>query len=312
MAIRVLPTTPATSLERLVDDYLTNCQARGLAPKSLKQYSFSLRSVFLPWCAGESIEDLVQLDRRAFDRFTSSLLARRNDAGMPLSKFSVHTYIRPVRLLLTWAQKQGEEVTAKPELPRRPTLAKDVLSRDEIDLLERSVLSERDKVVIRIFGDCGLRLFELTELEASSVIRSGRQAHLRVPGKWGKTRDVPVPPQLLRRLDRLIEGRPRERSSERIFLAARRSSRGQYEPLTEGGVYQIVKDAMARSGIEKRGYPHLLRHSWMTEMIRNGMHPIQLSVIAGASMEVITQHYAHLTKDDAYDAMIRVLTARRV
>jgi uncharacterized protein (DUF433 family) len=39
------------------------------------------------------------------------------------------------------------------------------------------------------------------------------------------------------------------------------------------------------------------------------MSPIQLSIIGGASMEVIAEHYTHLTKGDAYDAMLRVLTA---
>ena len=83
--------------------------------------------------------------------------------------------------------------------------------------------------------------------------------------------------------------------------------RGEFEPLTVGGVYQVVKDAAARSGLRKRVYPHVLRHSWMTEMLRCGMNPIQLSFIAGASQEVIGQHYAHLTKSDAYEAMLRVL-----
>ena len=46
----------------------------------------------------------------------------------------------------------------------------------------------------------------------------------------------------------------------------------------------------------------------MTEMLRNGMSPIQLSIIAGASIPVIMEHYTHLNKDDAYDAMIRVLS----
>ncbi len=78
-----------------------------------------------------------------------------------------------------------------------------------------------------------------------------------------------------------------------------------------GGVYQIVKDAVHRAGIVKRVYPHLLRHSWMTEMVRSGMHPIQLSLIAGASTEVITECYTHLTKDDAYEAMMRVLGGGR-
>ncbi|MGH8303006.1 MAG: hypothetical protein ACRET5_16225, partial [Steroidobacteraceae bacterium] len=59
----------------------------------------------------------------------------------------------------------------------------------------------------------------------------------------------------------------------------------------------------------KRVFPHLLRHSWMTEMIRHGMNPIQLSVIAGASPLVIAAHYTHLTKEDAYEAMLRVIAS---
>jgi len=122
--------------------------------------------------------------------------------------------------MLTWAEREGEPVKAKPQLPRRPTLIRDVLNREEIDLLERSVLSEGDKLVIRIFGDCGLRLNELVGLTAGDVIRSGRQAHLRVLGKRAHTRDVPIPPQLLRRLERLIDGRPRSRSSDHLFLTS--------------------------------------------------------------------------------------------
>ncbi len=73
----------------------------------------------------------------------------------------------------------------------------------------------------------------------------------------------------------------------------------------------MVKEAAERARITKRVYPHLLRHSWMTEMLRNGMNPIQLSFIAGASPDVIASCYSHLTKDDAYEAMLRVLTAQR-
>src|SRR2546426_9013510 len=50
----------------------------------------------------------------------------------------------------------------------------------------------------------------------------------------------------------------------------------------------------------------------MTEMLRTGMSPIQLSIIAGASIPVIMEHYTHLNKDDGYDAMLRVLTTQRV
>jgi integrase/recombinase XerD len=313
MAVHLLDgPVPSTPLERLVDDYLIHCQARGLSPRTLdNSYAYSLKCVFLPWCAGEGLSRVEELDRRAFDRFTLTLLARKHPDGRPISKHSVASYVRPVRLMLTWATREGEDVKAKPQLPRVSKPLRDVLTREEIDLLEKATPAERDKLIIRIFGDCGLRLDELTQLTPQSIIRSGRQAYLRVLGKRNRVRDVPIPPPLLRRLERHIDGRPPERSADRIFLSLRRGPTGDYDAMSPHGVHQVVKDAAARAGLRKPVYPHLLRHSWMTEMIRSGMSPIQLSVIAGASMQVIADHYTHLTKDDAYDAMIRVLTARR-
>ena len=209
--------------------------------------------------------------------------------------------------MLTWAARVGEEVRAKPQLPRVTKPVRDVLSRDEIDAMEKAVSAERDKLIVRILGDCGLRLWELTQLSPNAIVRSGRQAHLRVIGKGGRVRDVPLPPQLLRRLERHIEGRSLDRSEDRLWLSLRRGETGRYDALTSSGVYQVVKDAVMRARITKRVYPHLLRHSWMTEMLRQGMNPVQLSIIAGASLQVIMAHYTHLTKDDAYDAMLRVI-----
>ncbi len=74
------------------------------------------------------------------------------------------------------------------------------------------------------------------------------------------------------------------------------------------GVYRTVKDALRRAGITQPVHPHLQHHSWMTEMRRSGKNPIQLSFIARTSPDLIAQHYAHLTKDDAYEAMVRALS----
>jgi integrase len=313
MAIQIVAgTAAATPLERLVDDYLIHCQARGLSPRTLdNSYAYSLNQILLPWCAAEGISRVEELDRRTFDRFTLALLARKHPDGRPISKHSVASYVRPVRLMLTWAAREGEQVKAKPQLPRVSKPLRDVLTREELDRLESAAQAERDKLIVRIFGDCGLRLDELTQLNPQNIVRTGRQAYLRVLGKRNRVRDVPIPPQLLRRLERHIDGRPPERSADRIFLSLRRGPIGDYAPMTSHGVHQVVKDAAARARLSKPVYPHLLRHSWMTEMIRNGMSPVQLSVIGGASMQVIADHYTHLTKDDAYEAMIRVLAARR-
>jgi integrase/recombinase XerD len=309
MAIQVLSGGSSTPLERLVDDYLANCAARGLSLRSVnKDYGYALHAVFLPWCETEGITHVKELNGRVLDRFTASLHNHRKVNGQPLSKYSVHTYIRPVRQMLTWAGTVGEDVQAKPQLPRRSKPVRDALTRDEIDRMERAMLRERDKLIIRVLADCGLRLDELRKLSPSDIVRSGRQAFLRVLGKRARVRDVPVMPQLLRRLERLAEARPEDRTADRLFIAHRCNPQGMHDPLTDSGIYKVVVDAAAIAHIDKKVYPHLLRHSWMTEMLRNGMSPIQLSLIAGASPEVIASCYTHLTKDDAYTSMLRVLS----
>ena len=99
-------TRPAPSaLDRLVDDYLIHCEARGLSPRTLtNNYGYALRDVFLPWCREQGIAEVRDLDGRTVDRFTSALLHRERN-GRPISKHTVHSYIRPVRQLLTWAAR---------------------------------------------------------------------------------------------------------------------------------------------------------------------------------------------------------------
>ena len=119
MAVQLLDQGVATPLERLVDDYLISCRARGLSPRTDEQYSYALRGVLLKWCTTEGITRLADLDRRTFDRYTTFLLGRRNRYGDVVSKHAVHSLIRPVRLLLNWASprrrgRAGEASAATP------------------------------------------------------------------------------------------------------------------------------------------------------------------------------------------------------
>jgi hypothetical protein len=58
MTIRIVKGTPPWPIGHLVVDYLASCQARGLVPRSLKQYAYALEAVFLPWCEREGITDI--------------------------------------------------------------------------------------------------------------------------------------------------------------------------------------------------------------------------------------------------------------
>src|SRR5438874_8438178 len=102
MAMPASDVSSPSSLDRLADDYLASCQARGLAPRTLsRSYGYALHEVFLPWCAAEGLRDVSALDGRTVDRFTSSLLQRQHPDGRLISKHTVHSYVRPVRQMLT-------------------------------------------------------------------------------------------------------------------------------------------------------------------------------------------------------------------
>jgi len=299
-----------SALQRLIDDYLMECRAKGLAPATINgSYGYPLRSIFLPWCEANGIERPDQLDSRTVNAFSVALSEQGGKNGRPLSKFSIHAYARAVRGFLTWCTREGEAVAARPALPRLPRRVLDVLDRGEIDDLEAAAPTERDRLIIRILGDCGLRAEGLCGLKVGDVVRRDRQAYLRVSEKNDREREVPISPTLLRRIERYVSnGRPKDSRSSNLFVGLRRGRSGDFEPLTRSGVLQLVRGAAERAGITKRVHTHLLRHSFITNALRAGMNPLILARIAGhSSLRMIDQVYSHLNTSDTYEAMLRML-----
>jgi integrase/recombinase XerD len=304
-------TKPPSSLGTLAQDYLASCRARGLAPTTIRTaYTYTLDDVFLPWCARNDVAGVEQLTQQVLDRFTTDLRETPSKRGKQLSPHTVHHYVRVVRQFLTWCRVEGGTVNAKPQLPRLPERVVEALSRDEIERLELAAPTERDKLIIRLLADTGIRVGELCSLEPANIISgSDRRDFLKIPGKGAKERAVPIAPQLARRLERYQRVRPVDARGTRIFLAARRDALGEYAPLTTSGVLQLLRGAADRAGITRRVHPYLLRHSFAVEAVRRGMNPAQLAQLLGHSgLRMIEQVYAHLNETDGFDAVMRVIT----
>ncbi len=302
----------ASALGRLVEEYLAACRARGLAIRTVREaYRYPLHEVFLPFCAEEGIEEPGQVTARVLDRLTTRLLDDGGRRGA-LSKFTVASYVRSINAFLSWARREGEVGEGvKAQAPRLPRRLLDVLSREEIGRLEDAARTERDKLIVRVLADAGLRVTELTGLRMNDLIERDRKVYLRVRGKGDRERDVPVMPQLGRRLRRHVErGRPRGTTSDRVFLGLRRGRSGDHEPLTRSGVDQLIRLLGEEAGLEKRVHPHLLRHSFATWALTRGMNPVQLAQIMGhSSLAMIQSVYAHLTPQDAYAALEQIVRA---
>jgi integrase len=200
----------------------------------------------------------------------------------------------------------------------------DTLSRDEVQAMEDVATAERDKLIVRLLADTGIRLGELLALRADSIRSESGKHLLKIPGreraggrsswvggKGDRERLVPISPTLARRLRRYGERGRRDATTDRLFLSLRRGrASGQFDALTEAAVEQMIRNLAETAGIKKRVYPHLLRHSFATEYLRRGGNPILLQQIMGhSSLAMITQTYQHLTLVDAHDELMRLLAA---
>lgn len=152
--------------------------------------------MLLPFCATERVDGVSQLTNRLLSRLSGSLLDVGGSKGRPLSKHSVKTYMTSVNTFLAWAAKEGETVTAKAPNVRTGKRLRDVLTRREIEALENAAHAERDKLIVRVLADTGMRVGELCSLRVSDLRQPiNRQYFLRIRGKGPRTRRAghPVP-----------------------------------------------------------------------------------------------------------------------
>src|SRR5579884_282403 len=168
--VTVVPLADQVTISVLIDDFLMSCRARGLTKSTVENgYSYALRRLFLPWCKARGVGCVPELSRRDIDDFSVYLREQAGTKGK-LSTNTIHTYSRAIRGFLPWCEREGEGEAPKPSLPRLPRKVIDVLTREEIDRMEDVAASERDKLAVRILGDCGVRASELCRLTPDDLV----------------------------------------------------------------------------------------------------------------------------------------------
>jgi integrase/recombinase XerD len=221
--------------------------------------------------------------------------------------------MRTLGSFIRWAQSEAaitEKVKARQ--PAREHRLVETLSRDEITRMENVADTERDKLIIRLLADSGIRLGELLSLRKSDLVEQGRERYIKVHGKGARDRLVPVVPALFQRIKRYADkGRGAHDLRDRIFITQRRSPKtGDFEPLAPRSVQNMLHFNAQAAGIQRNIHPHLFRHSYATWALRRGMNPLQLQRILGhADLAMISGVYSHLTPTDSYEAMMALLRA---
>jgi integrase len=295
-------------IKGLVADYIGHQRGKGLSPKTVELTGYALNT-FVRWAQTHKITEPSQLDQRVLDRYNTYLLEEHHiqkpTGRYPLSRASARTYVRTLSTFLTWCQNENElNPKVKAKQPKAQKKLKEILTRDEIDKLENVAELERDKLMIRLLADTGIRLGELLTLRASDLTEVGRERYIKVRGKTGE-RLVPLMPTLYMRLRRYA-GR-----GDRIFMTVRKSPRtGVYEPLRPRSVENTLNYLAQQAGVEKRVHPHVFRHSFVTFWLRQHKNPVSLQHILGWSSLAMLKDYEHLVAADSYDAILDLFKPR--
>ena len=176
--------------------------------------------------------------------------------------------------------------------------------------MEDAAVSVRDKLIIRVLADTGMRRSELVGLTTRDLLLEGGRSYLRVHGKGARDRKIGITPDLARRLRRFISSR-HGHDTDRIFTSLYRRPTGEFAPITESGITQMVTHLGARAGLTKKVSPHTFRHTAATMMLRRGMNAILVAQVLGhSSLQMVQRVYSHLAPDDAHRALMDALGAR--
>jgi integrase/recombinase XerD len=215
-----------------------------------------------------------------------------------LAPSSMKIIIIALRHFFAHLKREGlieHDLTSALDLPRLDRLLPEMLSEDEVERLLSLDLPEtplglRDRALLEVLYASGLRAGEIVGLRLENYLREERL--LRVIGKGNRERVVPVGDKAVKAVDAwLARGRPllvKPKTGGEIFLGhhGRR--------LTTARVWQIVQEMAKMAGLNKKIWPHLLRHSFATHLLSHGADLRAIQEMLGHASLATTQVYTHV------------------
>jgi integrase/recombinase XerD len=271
----------------------------GLATNTLASYRRDLEG-YSRWLAACG-HDLASADREQLQRYLGE---RSRSGGIAGSGYKARSNarllsaLRHFHRLLVREGRLGADPTLLVDPPKLPRSLPKALSEADVENLLRAPgegpLGVRDRAMIELMYATGLRVSELVGITAAQV--NLRQGVLRVLGKGGKERLVPLGDEAAHWLQRYVaEARPallKGARSDALFVSNRRAA------MTRQMFWTLVKKHALAAGIAPvRISPHVLRHSFATHLLNHGADLRALQLMLGHSSLSTTQIYTLVAKE---------------
>ena len=179
-------------------------------------------------------------------------------------------------------------------VPKREATTRDFLTEDEVTAMIDASDRIRTKFVISLLYSSGIRLSELISLDRTSI----QDRRFQVVGKGNKLRICFID----ERTERLMGEYLATRDDDCQALLISRLSK---ERMTPTNIQLMIKIAAKKAGIAKHVTPHVLRHSFATNFIKNNGNIRYLSVMLGHASVNTTAIYTHVVDNDLQSQYMR-------
>lgn len=218
-----------------------------------------------------------------------------------LKKKTQNYYLIALRVFLKYLAKLGIESmpAERIELAKVPDRNLDLISSDELERLLKApdgddIKSLRDKAILEILFSTGLRVSELCSLQ-SDIDLSKDEFSIR--GKGEKVRVVFLSSEAKQAVKNYLDKRSDMDDALFTQLGSFASKLGKKDSLrlTPRSVERIVKHYAVKAGISKKVTPHIIRHSFATDLLSNGADLRSVQALLGHSNIQTTQVYTHVT-----------------
>ena len=298
---------PLSAFRQATERYLGFLQSEeNKSPLTIESYQRSL-------AFSESllaVDDPAAIDKAAVRQFKQRLHSYRTAQGRELSVGTKNNHITILRAFLRYLLQEEELDAYPPDRIKRlhtPQRQVKVLNAEQLELLlaapdASTRTGKRDKAILELFFSSGLRLEELRQLNCKDVNLKTREIPVR--GKRGKTRVVFISDRASESLREYLDSRVDHltplfiRNPDRVYNVM---PPGEEFRLSRVSIRKMVKSYAGFAGIAINPSPHTLRHSFATELLRNGAGLREVQEMLGHKDLSTTQIYTHVTNRQLKD-----------
>jgi integrase/recombinase XerC len=289
---------------------------RNVSPHTRRAYLSDLRQFAASIGATSGPEAVGVEDVRAF-------LADRHRSQSPTTLGRKLAALRSFfRFLVREGQREADPSIGIPA-PRAARRLPNPLAVDDCHLLAEALAGEpragarpakgararadraalRDRALVELLYGAGIRVGELAALDVRDI--DLHRGDVRVWGKGGKERVVPLPAAARKALREYLDQRRRPGVLAEPLFASLRSRRGEApRRLDPRDVRRILRSRAERAGVADRVHPHRLRHSYATHLLDMGADLRAIQELLGHASLSTTQRYTAVSAEhllEVYD-----------